>query len=87
MLPLAVVPLLIGLNREAMTEQVLRLHAVAARTAAAQVSEEVAGWQRTATSVRRANVTWFTQSPGYEIARRNRSADVFAPGLLEPTRS
>lgn len=53
LLPLLVVPILIGLNREAMTDQVLRLHAVAARTTAAQLADEVAGWQRTAETLAR----------------------------------
>jgi hypothetical protein len=37
LIPLAVVPFLLRLNRDAMTEQVLRTHAVAARAAAARV--------------------------------------------------
>ena len=38
LIPLAVTPYLLRLNREAMTEQVLRTHALAARTAAARIA-------------------------------------------------
>ena len=38
LVPLAVVPVLIGLNRQALRDQVLRSHALAARTVTTQVS-------------------------------------------------
>ena len=42
LLPLAIAPFIIDLNRDAMTSQVLRTHAVAARSAAARVEAAIA---------------------------------------------
>jgi len=53
LIPLGVVPVLVGLNRDAMTDQVLSLHSVAATSGAERVAAAVEPLQRTAQAAAR----------------------------------
>jgi serine/threonine-protein kinase len=57
LLPLALAPFIIDLNRDAMTSQVLRTHAVAARSAAERVSAAIASVRGPAEAVARNPLT------------------------------
>src|SRR5262245_39955264 len=51
--PLGVMPFLVGMNRDAMQDQVLRLHAVAARSAAERVLATLQPWQSASAALAR----------------------------------